>query len=61
MSFSDFRRIFLYEFKLNQSAAEKARKISHAFGNDIVNDVNVRGWFAKFRSGIFSPEVVDLQ
>ena len=38
MSLSDFRSIFLYEFKLNQSAAETARKINQAFGNDSVNE-----------------------
>ena len=38
MSLSDFRPIFLYEFKLNhQSAAEAARIINQAFGNDGVN------------------------
>ena len=37
MSLSDFRSIFLYEFKLNQSAAEAAQKINQAFGNDTVN------------------------
>ena len=34
MSLSDFRPIFLYEFKLNQSAVEIVRKINQAFGND---------------------------
>ena len=65
MSLSDFRSIFLYEFKLNLSVAETARKIKEAFGNDSVNERTVRRWFAKFRSGDFSlkmsPEVVDLQ
>lgn len=56
MSLSDFRPIFLYEFKLNQSAAETARKINQAFGNDSVNERTVRRWFAKFRSGDFSLE-----
>ena len=56
MSLSDFRPIFLYEFKLNQSAAEIARKINQAFGNDSVNEHTVRRWFAKFRSGDFSLE-----
>ena len=58
MSLSDFRPIFLYEFELNQSAVETAQKINQAFGDD---SVNVRRWFAKFRSGDFSLEVVDLQ
>ena len=56
MSLSDFRPVFLYEFKLNQSAAETVRKINHAFGNDSVNERTVRHWFAKFRSGDFSLE-----
>ena len=42
MSLSDFRPIFLYEFKLNQSAAETARKINQTFGNDSVNEHTVR-------------------
>ena len=33
---------FLYEFKLNQSAAETARKINQAFGDDSVNERTVR-------------------
>ena len=51
MLLSDFRPIFLYELKLNQSAAETARKINQAFGYR-----TVRCWFAKFRSGDFSLE-----
>ena len=64
MSLRNFRPIFLYEFKLNQNAAETARKINQAFDNDNVNECTVRCWFAKFRSGDLaskiSPEVVDL-
>ena len=59
MSLSDFQPIFLYEFKLNQSAVETARKINQAFGNDSVNSTvfgTVRRWFAKYRSGDFSLE-----
>ena len=56
MSLCDFRPTFLYEFKLNQSTAETARKINMAFGNDSVNERTVRRWFAKFRSGDFSLE-----
>ena len=56
MSLSDFRPIFLYEFKLNQSAAETARKINQVFGNDSVNERTVRRWLAKFRSGDFITE-----
>ena len=56
MSLSDFRSSFLYEFKLNQSAAETARKINQAFGSDSVNERTVQLWFATFRSGHFSLE-----
>ena len=41
MSLSDLRPIFLYEFKVNQSAAETARKFNRAFGNDGVNERTV--------------------
>ena len=34
MSSSDFRPIILYEFKLNESAVEIARKINQALGNE---------------------------
>ena len=64
-SLSDFQSLFLYNFKLNISAAKTARKINQAFGIDSVNERNVRRWFPIFRSGDFtskmSPEVVDLQ
>ena len=56
MPLSDFRPIFLYEFKLNQSAAETVRKINQAFGNDSVNEYTVRRWFTKFRFGDFRLE-----
>ena len=56
MSLSDFRPIFLYEFKLIQSAAEIARKINQAFDDDSVNERTFRRWFAKFHSGDFSRE-----
>ena len=56
MSLSHFRPIFLYEFKLHQSAAETARKINQAFCNDSLNKHTVRRWFAKFSSEVFSLE-----
>ena len=56
MSLSDFRLIFLYESKLNQRAAETARKINQAFGDDSVNERTVRRWFTKYRSGDISLE-----
>ena len=66
MSLSDFRQIFFYEFKLNQSAAETARKINQVFGHDSVYERTVRRWFAKFflpeiLALKMSPEVIDLQ
>ena len=42
MSLSDFRPIFLHEFKLNQSAVETGRKINQGFGNDSVNERTAR-------------------
>ena len=39
-----FSANFLYEFELNQSAAETVRKINQAFGNDGVNERTVRRW-----------------
>ena len=56
MLLRDFRLIFLYEFKLNQSATETARKTNKTFGNYSVNERTVRRWFATFRSGDFSLE-----
>ena len=64
MSLSYFRPIFLYEFKLNQSAAETARKINQAFANDSVNelfDVGLRNFVPKILASKMSLEVVDLQ
>ena len=66
ISLNDFRSIFLYEFKLNKSAAETVRKINLAFRNDSANERTVRRWFAKFRSrdilaSKMSSEMVDIQ
>ena len=49
MMLSDFQPIFLYEFKLNESSAETARRINQEFGNDSANERTIRRWFAKFR------------
>ena len=57
MSLSDFRPIFLYGFKLNQSAAEIARKIRQAFEND---SVGLRNIVPEILASKMSPEVVDL-
>ena len=56
MALSDFRPIFLYEFKLNQSAAETAGKFNQTVGNDSVIERTIRRWFAKFRSADFRLE-----
>ena len=50
------RPIFSLRIQIEQSAAETARKINQAFGNNIVNERNVRRWFAKFRSEDFCLE-----
>ena len=65
MSLNDFRSIFLYEFKLIQSAAETARKINQTFGNDSVNErtvpADLRNFVLEILASKMSPEVVDLQ
>ena len=68
MSLSDFRQIFLYGFKLNQSAAETSRKINQAFGNlvmivlmNALFYVGLRNFVQEILASKMSPEVVDLQ
>lgn len=61
MSLSDFRPIFLYDFKLKQSAAETARKFNQAFGNDRISDVGLPNFVPKILASKKSPKVVDLQ
>ena len=56
MSLSDFRPIFLYEFKLSQRGVETVRKIKQLFGNDSINERTVQRWFAIFGSGNFNLE-----
>ena len=51
-----FSANFSLRIQIEPSAAETARKINQAFGNDSVNERSVRRWFAKFRSGDFSLE-----
>jgi histone-lysine N-methyltransferase SETMAR len=52
----DFRVIFLYEFKLGHNAAEAARNINAAFGNETASERTIRYWFEKFRAGDTSLE-----
>jgi [histone H3]-lysine36 N-dimethyltransferase SETMAR len=48
------RSCLLYEYKLGTKAAEAARKICTAFGDDAVSDRTAQKWFKKFSSGDFS-------
>ena len=66
MSLSDFLPNFLYKFKLNQSAAGRARKINQVFCNMIVLmnalfDTGLRNYVPEILTSKMSPEVVDLQ
>ena len=60
MSLSGFRSPFLYKFKLNQSAAETARKINQTFGNFSLN-VDLWNFVPEILASKMSPDVVDLQ
>ena len=67
-SLSDFRPIFLYEFKLNQSAAETVRKMNQAFDNlaiivlmNALFDAGSRNFVQEILVSKMSPEVADLQ
>ena len=51
MNFKDFRVLFLYKWKSKHNAAEAARNINAAFGNDSVNEHTIRCWYAKFETG----------
>lgn len=62
---SDFRPIFIYEFKLNQSAAETTRKMDWHLAmillmNALFN-VCLRNFIPEILASKISPEVVDLE
>ena len=65
MSLSDFRSIFIYEFKLNQSAAETVRKINRHLAMIVlmnaVFDVGLWNFVPEILALKMIPEVVDLQ
>jgi len=65
MSLSDFRSIFLYEFKLNQSAAETAKKLIRNLVMivlmNVLFDISLRNFVPEILASKMSPEVVDLQ
>ena len=56
MLLRDLRTIFLYEFKLNQSAAETVQKNNQAFGNDSVNNTHVDVDLRNFVTEILGPK-----
>lgn len=47
------RSCVLYEYKLGTNAAEAARKICIAFGDDVVSRRTAQKWFQKFSRGDF--------
>ena len=65
MFLSDIRPIFLYEFKLNQSAAETAQKVTRHLALIVLMnalfDVGLRNFVPEILASKMSPEVVDLR
>ncbi len=51
MDKSEYRMIFLYEYKLGTKAAETARNINKAFGEESVPVRTVQRWFQRFQQG----------
>ena len=56
LSCKDFRSIFLFKFKLGNTAAHTAVELCEAFGPSYVSVKTVERWFKKFRSGDFNLE-----
>ena len=51
MNSSDFRMLFLYEWKSKYNVAAAAQTINVAFRNGSVNERTIRCWYAKFETG----------
>lgn len=56
MQKSNFRNIYLYEFKLGRSASQTAKNINTVWGKGSVNECTVQRWFKKFQHNDFSLE-----
>lgn len=50
------RAIFLFQFKCGRNAAETARDMNKAFGQETTKERTVQWWFQKFRAGDESLE-----
>ena len=49
-----FRHIFLFYFRKGKNAAQAAKKLHDADGEEALKDRQCRNWFDKYRSGDFS-------
>lgn len=56
INIDDVRLICYYEYKLESSAVETARKVNRVFGAGTINDRTVQWWFKKFRTGNVGAE-----
>lgn len=57
----DFRVIFLFKFKLGDTAAHTVAELCTAFGPSCVCIKTVERWFRKFRTGDFSLEDAPIE